>query len=160
MSTRAASRERLGPIARVGQVIQRSEQQDDIGGLVRQVQVSRVAHPAGRERPPGREAPPLCFRHQPGRRVDQVNGIPRLGQPECIRAGRPADVHDESRRWRRESLNQLPGTRLLQLEWALLEPSFFGRSLVEVCDVPVDGVGRWVGHWVQLLACGMQAHPA
>ena len=89
-----------------------------------------------------------------------MNGIPRLGQPESIRAGRPADVDDDSRRWRRESLNQLPGTRLLQLERALLEPSFFGRSLVEVCDVPVDGVGRWVGHWVKLLDIRMQAHPA
>src|SRR5688572_20197110 len=57
---------------------------------------------------------------------------------------------DDSRRWRRESPNQLPGTRLLQLERALLEPSFLGRSLVEVCDVPVERLGWWVGHWSPL----------
>ena len=132
LSTRAASCSARARSLGVGQVIQRAEQEDDVRGFSRHVQGAGVAHSAGGERPLGRGAAPPRFRHQPRHRIEQVDRIARLGEPEGIGSGGSTNVHDGTRRWRRKALNQLPGARLLELERPLLEPSFLGCSLVVV----------------------------
>ena len=108
-----------------------------------EVQGPRISDATRGERPGPGGAATLRFGHQPRHRVDQMHGIPRVHEPEGIRAGGPAHVEHRGRRPPGMALDHLPGPQRLEEERPLLEPGFLGRPSVELGDGRVE-LRRWL----------------
>src|SRR4051812_33811826 len=113
-------------------MVQRSEEEHDIGRRVTEVRRPRIARFAGREGPRTGGASPPRFRDGARRRMEQMDGVASLRQPQRVRAGRSADVDDDSRRRRRETLDQFPRANRLEDKWTLLEAVFLRRVLIVI----------------------------
>ncbi len=122
--------QRLGTIWRGGQVIERTQQQNHIRGFTGKSQVPRVANPARGKRPGSGAAAAFGLGYETRNRVDQMNRISGLSQPERIGSGSAADVQDGGRRGGCVALDQLPCAQCLKQEWAFFEPAFLGRPAV------------------------------
>ena len=77
-----------------------------------------------------RGAPPLRFGDETRYRVEQMDRIAGLRQPEGIGSGRTADVHDSSRCGGRVALDQLSRAEGFEQEGTLFEPAFLGRLAI------------------------------
>src|SRR4029453_18354570 len=115
-----------------GQVIQRTEQQDDIKGRIGKTRVTCVANRAGRERACARRTSTAGFVDEARHDVNQVDGIARAGEPERIRTGGASDVGDGRWRSRRESLDQLARAERFEEKRPLFEARLLSCLLVEI----------------------------
>jgi hypothetical protein len=108
-------------------MVEWAEEENDIGALGGKVQGACIADSTGGEWAGAGRAAALRLRDQPWRRIDEVHRIPRVGQPECVRAGGPAHVKDRGGRPPCMPLDQLSGPQRLEQGWALVESVFLGR---------------------------------
>ena len=96
--------ERASAVRCVGQVVERPEQERDVGGGVRLGEGARVAHRGG-------EAASAGSLDVRGHDVDQRDGVPVSLQPLGVRAGGEADVEAARRRRREPRAQQRLRTR-------------------------------------------------
>ena len=129
--------ERVDPVVGIDEVVQRTHEEDGVGGRVLLAEVGGSPEP-GRERVAVLGRPGPSLRQMGEHRVDQRDVVAETGEVRRVHAGPAADVEHPPRR-REVPLEQVPGAQPRELTLPRLpEPLVLGEPLVEADDVGID----------------------
>jgi hypothetical protein len=129
-----------GAVGRLGEVVQRPEQEDHVGAVVVDRQRARIAEDDRGQRRVGLGGGGGAgLIDVQGHRVHEVHRVALGGQRQRVGAGRAADVEDRDGRRGQEAGQQLAGAQEL-------EPSPVGQAALLLSAVVVGGDLVLVGH--------------
>jgi hypothetical protein len=137
-----------GAVGGLGEVVERPEQQRDVGARVGKRQLARVALHGGRERRPrlGDGGGPSLLDVQRDR-VDEVDLVAVGGQRQRVGARAAADVEHRGGRRGQEARQQLAGAQELQAA-PVPEPALLVAAVVVGGDLALVGHGPEPKPWL------------
>ena len=118
-----------------GQVVERSEEENDVGESVRHVERAGITDPERREAAPA-ALPRLV--DQPLGRIHEMDLVTPVREIERVGSGTPSDVEDARRWMRRMAPYQLLGTGTFELERTLFETCLFRAAGVVFLDLRIE----------------------